>query len=499
MQNRALYACQRVLTLSLGVGSMLNVLSASGLTQIGTEAQVDTEVAETKISKQATRHEPVRRLPLEQTPAQLALPEELVRSTPDSFSSTISVEGATPRLSTSPYQQAVCLIERTRAIKLEAQADLNALEALTAESAREQSLLEEISGENAQIGVELLEESKVAATPQGLESATPKALISGAVASEETALEALAVPVTISDAPNLALGSLIPSGLLIPSGHSNERVVAQTDPALDDDLGTIRLRQTRSRGDDELGNLRLLQTTQAPPPPPKPPIAFIGGRLGFLDTDNAFRSERAIEDQIYQTGLTLYLFPKLSEKTSLYAIAEGTFARYDIDFNEIEVQAGIRHRLFRTTFVQIGWRNQKLFTPGYREKLLGVNYLDALVSHRKVLSNRAWVDGFYQLRLGFADPTSASRFNQSLLTSINYAPTSKSRTSLLYQLELDDYLKIDRYDISHQFLGVFSYNITPQSKLSLFGGTRFGSSSAPGVNLDDIFYGVGFNVSVPLF
>ena len=271
----------------------------------------------------------------------------------------------------------------------------------------------------------------------------------------------------------------------------------------DDELGILRLRQERSRSDDELGILRLLQTASVPPPPPREPIAFLSGRLGFFSSENAFRSNPKLSETIYQSGLSLYLFPKLSNDTSLYAIAETNLARYEnfesVDYNELEVQIGLRQRLLPRTYAQIGWRNQRLYSPGYRDKLFSVNYLDTLISHRSILNSRTWLDSFYQARFGFADPDAASRFRQTFTLSLNYGVSRDLRTSLLYQLDFDDYTQIPRYDTYQQVLGIVSYNVTPESRVSLFGGTRFGRSSSPGVNLDDTFYGAGLNVSVPLF
>lgn len=273
----------------------------------------------------------------------------------------------------------------------------------------------------------------------------------------------------------------------------------------DDELGILRLQQTRSRANEELGILRLLQTAQAPPPPPKPPITFLTGRLGFFDSDNAFRSNSRRDESIYQSGLAFYLVPKLSDNTSLYAIAETNLARYDglklANYNEVEVQFGVRQRLSPRTYAQVGWRNQRLYTPGYREKLFGVNYLDTLISHRSILNSRTWLDSFYQARLGFAnqDNLSPSRFRQTFTLSLNHGVTRELRTSLLYQLDFDDYTQISRYDTYQQLLGIISYKVTPESRITLFGGTRFGRSSNPSVNLDDTFYGAGINVSVPLF
>ncbi|MEO0706347.1 MAG: hypothetical protein AAF050_11875 [Cyanobacteria bacterium J06649_5] len=283
-----------------------------------------------------------------------------------------------------------------------------------------------------------------------------------------------------------------------------EASTKQTTSGLpDEELGILRIQRTRSRGTEELGILRILQTAQAPPPPPKQPISFLVGRLGFFNADNAFRSNPRLEESIYQSGLAFYAFPKLSDDTSLYAIAETNLARYEnfnnVNYNELEVQVGLRQRLFPTTFAQVGIRNQRLYSPGYRDKLFSVSYIDTLISHRSILNSKTWLDSFYQARLGFADPDTASRFRQTFSLSFNHSINQDLRTSLLYQLDFDDYTQVSRYDTYQQLLGIVSYRITPESRISVFGGTRFGRSSSPGVNLDDTFYGAGLNVSVPLF
>ncbi|PZO45876.1 MAG: hypothetical protein DCF15_21195, partial [Phormidesmis priestleyi] len=137
--------------------------------------------------------------------------------------------------------------------------------------------------------------------------------------------------------------------------------------------------------------------------------------------------------------------------------------------------------------------------PGYRDTLFTINAIDTLISHRLLLNPQLWLDSFYQLRLGFANPSPASRFRQTFTLSLNYGVARNLRAGLLYQLDLDDYTQIPRYDTYQQVLGIISYNLTPESRLSFFGGTRFGRSSEPSVNLSDTFYGAGLNVSVPLF
>ena len=103
------------------------------------------------------------------------------------------------------------------------------------------------------------------------------------------------------------------------------------------------------------------------------------------------------------------------------------------------------------------------------------------------------------MRQFFADTKRASLVRPTVSLSLNYGVTRELRTSLLYQLDFDDYTQIPRYDTYQQILGIVSYNLTPESRISLIGGTRFGRSSESRINLDDTFYGAGLHVSVPLF
>ena len=277
----------------------------------------------------------------------------------------------------------------------------------------------------------------------------------------------------------------------------------QAGRLLDEELGILRVKPTRSRDTEELGILQLLQTAQARAPQPAPPVAFLTARTGYFSSENIFRSAPSLSEEIYQTGLSFYFSPRLSDRTSLYVVAETNVVRYEnlsrVSYNDLGVQIGLRQRLFPRTFVQVGWRNQQLYSRGYRGKLFDINAIDALISYRSILGNKVWLDSFYQARLGFTSPDTGSRFRQTLTLSLNYGITRNLRSSLIYQLDFDDYMQVPRFDTYHQFLGVISYNINETSRLSVFGGTRFGRSSVSEVNLEDTFYGAGLNVSLPLF
>ena len=334
----------------------------------------------------------------------------------------------------------------------------------------------------------------------------------------------------------------IPDILISPSVVP-EQASPSEESGSDDELGELRLQLERSRQNeseeddfiDELGELRTRQTARAEAEAEKQPTAFLSGRLGYFDTDNAFRIRNPIDgptvdNQIYQAGLSFLFFPKLSQTTSLYLIAETNLARYGdnevqltrIDqntgeavpligrdgnqiapirpnYNEVELQVGLRQKLFPRTYARLGWRKQLLFDEGYRERKFTANYIDAQLSHRAILDSRTWLDGLYQARIGFTSSPRADRFRQTFTLSLNHQMSQDLRTSLLYQLDFADYTRSNRFDSYQQVLGLLSYNLTPESRVSLFGGTRFGRSSRSDITLDDTFYGASLNVTVPLF
>jgi hypothetical protein len=277
----------------------------------------------------------------------------------------------------------------------------------------------------------------------------------------------------------------------------------------DEELGILRLREPQSRiDDDELGVIRLrppenlppLETE--PPPPPPPATGFLVGQANFLGGSNLFRSVDPIDERIFQTGVGFYVFPQISSHTTLFAGVEGNLVRYSrfpvIDYNEVQLQGGIRQRFNDKLLAQLSWRNQNLYTLE-GDEFFSNGALEFLVSRRDILSNRIWLDSYYQARLNFSQPTSFSRFSQLVGLSFNYGFTPAFRAGLNYQVFLDDYTRIGRHDTYHQVLGQLSYNFSPNNRLNLFVGGKFGNSSDPTVDFDDFIYGLGLNVSLPLF
>lgn len=279
-----------------------------------------------------------------------------------------------------------------------------------------------------------------------------------------------------------------------------------TDGALDDELGILRVRSQPVGLDSELGTLRIRPTDEVPlevePEPTRQTSVFLTGRANVYGGGNLFRTPNPIDDRIYQAGVGVFAFPRLSENTNLVLSAETNLARYEdlsvVDYNELQFQAGIRQRLGQRSYGQINWRYQDLSTPG-SDSFFTANYVELLLSRRDILNNRTWLDTYYQARLSHSDPKAFSRFSQIATGSLNYGFDPQTRVSLLYQLFLDDYTEVVRFDTYHQILAQVSHDLSSTTRISLFTGVRFGDSSLSSINFDDTIYGASINVNWPLF
>lgn len=281
------------------------------------------------------------------------------------------------------------------------------------------------------------------------------------------------------------------------------------DQAGDDELGILRVRAQPVGSDSELGLLRIRPNNpnnevpvEVEPEPTRQTTVFLTGRSNVYGGNNLFRTPNPIDDRIYQAGVGVFAFPRLSDGTNLVLSAEANLARYEdlsvVDYNELQFQAGIRKRLSQRSYGQLNWRFQELSTPG-SDAFFTANYVELLLSRRDILTNRIWLDTYYQARFSHSDPKEFSRFSQIATGSLNYGFSRQTRASLLYQLFLDDYTEVVRFDTYHQLLAQISHDLSSSTRISLFTGFRFGDSTLSTINFDDTIYGASINFNVPLF
>lgn len=279
----------------------------------------------------------------------------------------------------------------------------------------------------------------------------------------------------------------------------------------DDELGILRVRSQPVGIDSELGTLRIRSAEDAPlevdPEPTRQTSVFLTARSNVYGGNNLFRTSiDPRDDRIYQASVGIFAFPRLSDTTNLVLSVEANLARYEdlsvVNYNELQFRGGIRQRLGERSYGQLNWRYQNLSTPG-SDSFFTANYVELLLSRRDILNNRTWLDSYYQARLSFSDPKEFSRFTQIATGALNYGFDPQTRVSLLYQLFIDDYTDRSRHDTYHQILAQFSHDLSSTTRISVFGGFRFGQSSETGsingVDFNDTIYGASINVNLPLF
>lgn len=279
-----------------------------------------------------------------------------------------------------------------------------------------------------------------------------------------------------------------------------------TEGELDGELGILRVRSQDVLLDDELGLIRIQEIEQLPveqlPQPPTPNLGFVSGRASFLGGSNLFRLNDPIDDRVFQVGTGFFLVPKIARNTDLVFGVEGNLVRYSkfpsVNYNELQLQAGIRQRITERVYGQLTWRNQNLYVPN-EGSFFSADFIELLLSRRDILTSNIWLDTYYQARVSFSHPDQFSRFSQLGIASLNYGFTPQFRTTLIYQLFLDDYTQINRFDTYHQVIGQITYDVTPRSRINLFGGVKFGESTDSSVNFDEVVYGASFNFNVPIF
>lgn len=336
----------------------------------------------------------------------------------------------------------------------------------------------------------------------------PVAIAPTSLAALPTQWERLLYPAAPSRPP--ILSQQIPTAAEGPEALPDEEdpipedAESEAETEADDELGILRLRERPVGADLDLGVIRIREIDELPPEPvpSRPRSIYLTARAGAFGNTNLFRTLAPEGEQVYRVGAGLYAFPAISDSTTLIAGIEGNLVRYgqlnQVNYNELQIQAGVRQRLSERTFGQLSWRNQRLYVPG-GDEFFQSNFAELLLSRRDILSYNTWLDSYYQARFSFSEPDTFSRFSQSVIASLNYGFTRQFRATLVYQLFLDDYTQIERYDTYHQVLGQLTYDLSPSSRVNLFTGYRFGRSSLNTVNFDDFVYGASYSVSLPLF
>jgi len=311
---------------------------------------------------------------------------------------------------------------------------------------------------------------------------------------------------------------VLSSGQDIPPWLAQATTGTQDPPIGDPELGIIRVRTPSE--DPELGILRIQEQPIVPATPPQtqPKIGFLTARLSVASSDNILLAVNDVGgltgDEFFRPGVALAFYPPVGPQTFLIGSAEVDLQRYttqsDLNYDDLRFRLGVRQGLFPRTYGQALFTYQQLFRPGpSRFRFFANTAFSFTLGRRDPLTDQLTLNSYYQIQLNDAEaratpdsPTDQTRFDritQSLGGSLNYTINPKWRTGLSYQVTFADYTRQERYDTYHQLIGQLTYRITPDVRMSLYGGWSFGRSSESFIRFDDTLFGLTIDATITLF
>lgn len=244
------------------------------------------------------------------------------------------------------------------------------------------------------------------------------------------------------------------------------------------------------------------------------PIGYLKARVGYFQTSNIFSTNnRPIEDGLIISGLTLAsaYFP-LGPKTYLNGSIDGNLIRYidqsKYDYNQLRFNLGLYRQLSPRMYGEINWSNQQLFFAknGDRfdsiqagDRFLNENALRLSLGRRDPITQKLFLDSFYELSVNFSDPGNRSRVNNFAWVSLSYYLQKPLNIGLDYQLSLSDFTQREREDQFHRLFGHLNYRISTSSNMNLQSGVTLGGSTVPNIDFSSWFFSVNYNLQLGRF
>jgi hypothetical protein len=292
----------------------------------------------------------------------------------------------------------------------------------------------------------------------------------------------------------------------------------EAEPTIDPELGIIRIRN--QAGDPELGILRIREQPSVPVTAPagQRPYGFLSTRIEFASSDNILLAVNDVGgltgDEFFRPGVSLAFYPSVSPSTFLIGTVDYNLQRYttqsEFNYDDLRLRLGLRQGLSQRTYGQLLFTYQQLFRPGsMRFRFFENTAFSLTLGRRDPLTDQLTLNSYYQIQLNEAvvrasvdspvNATDFDRITQSLGGALSYSINSQFQTILSYQVTLADYTGQERYDTYHQLIGQLTYRITPDIRMSLYGGWSFGRSSEPRIQFDDTLFGITLDATIPLF
>ncbi|MEB3356710.1 MAG: outer membrane beta-barrel protein [Synechococcales bacterium] len=222
-------------------------------------------------------------------------------------------------------------------------------------------------------------------------------------------------------------------------------------------------------------------------------------------TNSDIAAASPVEDTAFVNGATLLATPELGSRTDLVARASGSFVRFanSDGYNLLGLELGVRQRLGRRTFGDLGWRYRQIYGLGSNGDS-SENAAQLVISRFDELNSRLSLNSSYELRASFNQDADRNRISNRLSLGLQYDLTSNLQGLLNYRFIYDDFTRRDRLDSRHQLsaglIYRFNRNVFLGGSVSyLFGESLDLLDDNNSRDFDGVSVGINFGLNLPLF
>lgn len=222
-------------------------------------------------------------------------------------------------------------------------------------------------------------------------------------------------------------------------------------------------------------------------------------------TNSDIAAASPTEDTAFVNSATLLATPALGSSTDLIARAGGSFVRFAASdgYNLLDLGLGVRQRLGRRTFGELGWGYQQIYGLGSNDDS-SENDVRLAVSRVDELNSRLFLNSGYELIASFNQDEDRSRISNRLRLGLSYDLTANLQGLLNYRFIYDDFTRRDRLDSRHQLsaglIYRFNRNVFLGGSVSyLFGESLDLLNDNNSRDFDGVSVGINFGLNLPLF
>jgi hypothetical protein len=234
--------------------------------------------------------------------------------------------------------------------------------------------------------------------------------------------EAITSPRTWSAGKQDSLIALEPARADFESLSSEVSPATNSPPLISDDSA-----ENTEESPYELGEIQIIDR-------PQPDVQLLLRSSGFLNPDTAALINSAL----------LLATPKLGPETSLVASVGGGLQQFrqvgGSDFYFLNFSLGVRQKLARDTYGQLGWVQERLYETGTASNVVD-DSIRLSVDREDNVAAKLRLNSFYELRASFARGGSydQSRIANTLGARLRYDFTPQLEGALDYRIVADSF------------------------------------------------------------